>query len=53
MKRFADVCRYIGMAIALKYAMESIHAVYGFRVNLELPLPAWPGIVVEAPRVLA
>jgi hypothetical protein len=52
MKRFADLCRYIGMAVALRYTTENVAAIYGLKVNLEIPLPPYPGIVVETRQLV-
>jgi hypothetical protein len=48
-----DICAHIGLAVALHYATVQVANMYQVRVNLNLPLPPYPGVlVVPARRVV-
>lgn len=51
-QRLRDMFAHIGMAVALHYASTTIANVYGIGVNLQLPLPPYPGVIWTPERRL-
>jgi hypothetical protein len=41
-----DIFAHIGMAVALHYATQEVANMYKLGVNLNLPLPPYPGVLI-------
>jgi hypothetical protein len=50
MDRVVDAFAHLGMAVALHYTMLQVARMYALQVNLNIPLPPYPGVLVVVPR---
>lgn len=47
---YRDILAHIGIAVALHYATVQVAEMYRLQVNLQLPLPPYPGALVVVGR---
>jgi hypothetical protein len=52
MDKLVDAFAHLGMAVALHYTMREIARMYALQVNLNIPLPPYPGVLVVPGRIV-
>jgi hypothetical protein len=52
MERVADCFAHVGMAVSLHYVMVQVARMYALNVNLNIPLPPYPGVLIVPGRLV-
>ncbi len=50
-KRVSDSFRHLAIAVCLAAASHLIANIYSIQVQLAVPLPPYPGTLIEVPRL--